>query len=134
MRCYLLVVSLLLLAVCEAIAAAKPPIETDDPCTWSKKPDGTLVYKGKMLMAPGEGNGLTVRQCGMTFYAPIRFAGVKMAFASPQPASVPFEIHDTIPFNYAPNESTIRWVWAASRPVPGNFSCSFEFEVFLPRQ
>ncbi len=59
-------------------------------------------------MAPGEGNGLTVRQCGMTSYAPIRFAGVKMAFTSPQPASAPFEIHDTIPFNYALNASTIR--------------------------
>ena len=57
-----------------------------------------------------------------------------MAFTSPQPASAPFEIHDTIPFNYAPNASTIRWVWAASQPVLGNFSCSFEFEVFLPRQ
>lgn len=131
MRILWLLPALVLGCANPAAAASPPPIQTDHPCHWSKKPDGTLVCKGHVKMDLGAGSP-TIRECGMTFYAPIRFTGVKMSISSSQPTAAPFEIHDTIPFNYAPNASTVRWVWAAAQPSSRDIICNFEFDVVLP--
>ena len=46
-------------------AVSKSPIKTSNPCRWSQSADGTLTCAGRLVMPPGTGNALHMRQCGM---------------------------------------------------------------------
>jgi hypothetical protein len=110
----------------------KSPIETDNPCRWSPSADGTLTCAGRMLMIPGAGNALHVRQCGMVFHDKVRFNGIDIHVISKQAKDNPFLLRspDDWKMNFdATNSTVIRVTFTADTPEPGNVICQFSYHL-----
>jgi hypothetical protein len=109
-----------------------PPIETDHPCRWSRSADGILTCAGRQVMRPGAGNALHVRQCSMMFHDKVRFSGIEMHVVSKQVRGNPFLVRspDDWKMNFdAPNATTVRVIFTADTPEPGNVVCQFSYHL-----
>jgi len=113
-------------------AVSKSPIKTSNPCRWSQSADGTLTCAGRLVMPPGTGNALHMRQCGMVFYDKVSFSGVDIHVVSKDARKNPFLVHSSgdwkINFDQ-PNATEISVTFTAEAPEPGNVVCQFSYRV-----
>jgi hypothetical protein len=110
----------------------KSPIETDNPCRWSQSADGTLTCSGRMVMLPGAGNALHVRQCGMVFHDKVRFNGIDIHVISKQAKGNPFLLRspDDWKMNFdAANSTVIKVIFTADTAEQGNVICQFSYHL-----
>ena len=109
-----------------------PPIETDHPCRWSQTADGMLTCAGRQVMIPGAGDALHVRQCGMVFQDKVRFGGIEMHVVSKQVKGNTFLVRSPGDWKMnfdAPNATTVRVIFTADKPEPGNVVCQFSYRL-----
>jgi hypothetical protein len=113
-------------------ATGKSPIKTSNPCRWSQSADGTLTCAGRLVMPPGTGNALHMRQCGMVFYDKVSFSGVDIHVVSRDARKNPFLVHSSGDWKInldEPNATEISVTFTAEAPEPGNVVCQFSYRV-----